>query len=434
VQSLAVRCAAAAGAIAALFTSSRAEACWEVSDVVGYRRCASFGDGWDAHYAGHSPPLVLFAFNPFTRHSYRPGELLVPDDAARGARRVGCLDVRAEWATDRHVPAGSAVVAFSFGNACTSRTRVVFANLHVTARRADGSEALLTMYDPASEVHPAVLDGLDHGREVFEFDPPHRGDPSPESLCVDVSRLSSDPNDVAGEHTWNVAPICLQRAAPVADEHEVIGHNWTFPFGTRWNDWGFFFFVEMGPFMQTLDLGQSTFSAINAAQQDLHFKGSPFGRVTAYGVDTRFGLRFAGPVYGALFYRFGGGGLPMHPPIAVGGTVVRPDDSFFDIAAGGALGVVSSHSSGVRFRFELAGGVRGDFVDVAPPNCAINASDRTCSASTAAPLVEPRIALDVWFNPWWSLSSWVADDAIHPLDPALGLSFGFHMRGFDGAP
>jgi hypothetical protein len=431
-----MRCAAAgAAAMASLLASDAAYACYEVSDVVGYRRCASFGDGWDARYAAPAPPFFAFGTNPMTRWPYRSGELLTPDDASSGARRVGCLDVRAEWATDEHVPSGSAVVAFSFGNGCDGRARVVFANVHVTARRRDGSEALLTMYDPASEVHPAVLDGRARAREVFEFDASHRGDPMPESLCVDVSRLGTDENEVTGEHAWNVAPICLRVAAPVADEHEVIGHNWIFPFGGRWHVWGFYFFFELGAYAQTLDFSSSTFSFFDAAQQKHTFGGSPFGRVAAYGSDIRFDLRFAGPVYGGIFYRFGGGSLPEHPPIVAGGTVVRPEDSFFQLATGGVLGVMSHRFSGVRLRAEVSGGLWGDLVDVAPPNCSVSQSgDRSCTANTFGALVEPRVALDVWFNPWWSLTSWVADDAIRPQNPAIGLSFGYHLRSFDGVP
>jgi hypothetical protein len=83
-----------AAGLAALLATARARACDEVSDVTGYRRCSSFGQGWDQSPAGQAPrtpggakvqlppTLPLFVDFAATMHTVDAGSLTYKDTAA----------------------------------------------------------------------------------------------------------------------------------------------------------------------------------------------------------------------------------------------------------------------------------------------------------------------------------------------------------------
>lgn len=422
----------AVAGVAALLaaTASRAAlACWEVADVVGYRRCSSFGEGWDVTHRAPTPPLWGLRHSPFARHSYRPGRLLGTDLASSGSRRIGCVDVRVAWAVDARVPASSIVLVMTFGNACDGAVPVAFGNVRVNERLADGTQVPLSLYDPASEVHRAVVDGRDEARESFEFDGADRRRGAPASVCVDLSGLGG-----GGPTEDAVGPVCLTRAAEPVDEHEVIGHNWHFPFGAGWDLPAFYFFAEIGAFGRPSGLGDDTLHGETSAGQKYAFGGSPYARVMSWGSDYRLGLRVAGPLYAGLTWRFAAAELPSESPLAASnGASVVTDRSFVNLGAGGFLGALVRRIEGVRLRADVTAGVQGDLVGVRQPPGNCLAGPR-CPADAVRPIVEPRVALEAWLNPWWSLSAWIADDVLRPAAPAVGLSFAFHLRSYDGAP
>ena len=418
---------AGVAALMAATPSRPALACWEVTDVVGYRRCSSFGEGWDVTHRAPTPPLWGLRHSPFARRSYRPGRLLGPDVASSGSRRIGCIDVRVAWAIDARVPASSVVLVMTFGNACDDAMPVAFGDVRVDARLADGTRVPLSLYDPASEVHPAVVDGRDEARESFEFDDADRTRGAPASVCVDLGGIGRG-------GTGAVGPVCLTRAVEPVDEHEVIGRNWLFPFGAGWDLPSFYFFAEIGAFGRPSGLGDDTLHGETSAGQKYTFGGSPYARVMSWGSDYRFGLRVFGPLYAGLTWRFAAAELPSEPPlVATNGSSVVTDRSFVNVGVGGFLGVLVHRIEGVRLRADVTVGAQGDLVGVRQPagNCP---AGPPCPADAARPIVEPRVAVEAWPSPWWSLSSWIADDVLRPSAPAIGLSFAFHLRSYDGVP
>jgi hypothetical protein len=144
---------------------------------------------------------------------YRPGFLLEEPlvqrgtpSAAAAARRVGCLDVRMALACNDAVPADFPLVAFTLGNRCDAAVAVDFTRLHVTGRMASGEAADVTLsaFDPAREIHPAMLGARNMAREVLEYDAnPRDATRGITEVCIDVAGLSD-----AGERA---APACLTR-------------------------------------------------------------------------------------------------------------------------------------------------------------------------------------------------------------------------------
>jgi hypothetical protein len=221
----------------------------------------------------------------------------------------------------------------------------------------------------------------------------------------------------------------LEAREPI-DEHDVIGHNWSVPYAFRW-DWpNVYFFAEMGAFAGTTDLRQGTYSGIAANQQKYSFSGASLDRAVAYGADIHGSFRIIGPLYAGFLIRSGAGHLAPRNPIQAGSLVVDTGETFEDTSLGGLVGVMIPGFARVRMRGEVAAGVRIFDVDVDSASCQ---AGTICAAHLLQPLVEPRVVLDAWLSPWWSTSAWVAVDAIHP-DGAVGLSFAFHIRSFDGAP
>jgi hypothetical protein len=324
---------------------------------------------------------------------------------------------------DAYVAPGSVVVAFTFGNGCGRSARLDLGSVRVTAHFADGSQEQLALYDPASEVHVGTLDARDQGREALQFNPRSRRESAPTLVCLDVSALAADGPDA------EVHPICMLEAREPIDELEVIGHNWSVPYAFRW-DWpNVYFFAEMGAFAGTTDLRQGTYSGIAANQQKYSFSGASLDRAVAYGADIRGSFRILGPLYVGFLVRSGAGHLAPRSPIHAGPLVVETGD-FEDTSIGGLAGVTIPGFAGVRVRGEVAAGVRIFDVDVDHLSCR---TGYACTAFLDRPVVEPRVLLDAWLSPWCSTSAWVAVDALHP-DGAVGLSFAFHLRSFDGAP
>jgi hypothetical protein len=410
--------------LAAAVMARPAQACEEVSSVVGYRRCGSFGDGWDLSYSAQGPSVFVSLRNPFARRSYRPGTLTeAGDDASGGGRRLGCIDLRAKRVLDAYVAPGSVVVAFHFGNGCDRSVRLDLGSVRVTAHFADGSQEQLALYDPASEVQVGTLDARDQGRETLQFNPRSRRQGAPTLVFLDVSAVAAD-----GPRA-EVRPIFMREAREPIDEHEVIGHNGSVPYAFRW-DWpNVYFFAEMGAFAGTTDLRQGTYSGVAANQQKYSFSGASLDRAATYGVDMRGSFRVVGPLYAGFLIRSGGGHLAPRNPIHVSSLVVHTGD-FEDTSAGGLVGAMIPGFAGVRVRGEVAAGVRIFDVNVDHLSCR---AGYDCTAFLDRPVVEPRVLLDAWLSPWCSTSAWVALDAIHP-DGAVGLSFAFHLRSFDGAP
>jgi hypothetical protein len=413
----------------AALTVRAANACSEVSPVVGYRRCSTFGAGWDQSRAPTEPPILPGARrSAFALRSYRPGTLVdATDDTSGGGRTVGCLEIRAERVADAAVPAGSAVLAFTFGNACDHPVRIALQNARVVAHRnaASGpSSEGLTLYDPATEVLTLSLDGRDQAREVLQFDSATRGLPAPPTVCVDLSHVALDSGPAL------VRPICASAAGGQAGEHEVIGHNWVYPFGDGWGP-RIPFFVEIQAVAQTVDLSQGTYTSTPPDSHHFTLTGGALGRAVSYALDLRTSIRLAGPVYAGLLFRMGAGRLAVRAPSEIDATGVRLGSSFLDLAVGGLAGVMLGRPGGTRVRAEVGAGLRTLEPSLDSATCNAQAS---CEAIQDRALIEPRLVLDAWLTPWWSVGASLGLEALHASDGFVGLSLAFHVRSFDGEP
>jgi hypothetical protein len=148
--------------------------------------------------------------------SYRPGFLLEEPLAQPGkppgavaARRIGCLDVRMALACNAAVSPDFPLVAFTLGNRCDADVPVDLTRLRVTGRTEGAgvdAEVMLSAFDPAREIHPAVLGSRAMAREVLEYDAsPREATRRITQVCIDVGGLSN-----GGEQG---APACLTRPA-----------------------------------------------------------------------------------------------------------------------------------------------------------------------------------------------------------------------------
>jgi hypothetical protein len=147
---------------------------------------------------------------------YRPGFLLEEPLAQPGkppgaaaVRRVGCLDVRMALACNAAVSPDFPLVAFTLGNRCDAAVPVDFTRLRVTGRAEDAggpADVMLSAFDPAREIHPAILGSRAMAKEVLEYDAsPREATRTITEVCIDLGGLSN-----GGEQG---VPACLTRPA-----------------------------------------------------------------------------------------------------------------------------------------------------------------------------------------------------------------------------
>ncbi|MGE5185807.1 MAG: hypothetical protein ACM31C_27290 [Acidobacteriota bacterium] len=75
----------------------------------------------------------------------------------------------------------------------------------------------------------------------------------------------------------------------------------------------------------------------------------------------------------------------------------------------------------VSLRGELVGGIHGAI---------LRAADRDGEAD--APLVAPRVAVDVWLHRWWVLEAFAGTNLLDRAEPTYGVALAFHSQAFDG--
>jgi len=147
---------------------------------------------------------------------YRPGFLLeepvVQPGKPLGAaavRRVGCLDVRMALACSAAVPADFPLVAFTLGNRCDASVAVDFTRLRITGQMGGAvgdAPFTLLLFDPAHEVHTALLGSRATAREVLEYDvSPREATHRISEVCIDLGGFA--------EGSEQEAPVCLTRPA-----------------------------------------------------------------------------------------------------------------------------------------------------------------------------------------------------------------------------
>jgi hypothetical protein len=377
---------------------------------------------------GPFPPRVPPVYDSVTRQGpfqmYSAGSLLAEGDTPEsGARRVGCADVRVEALT-ASVPKTSIGLAFKFGNRCHRPIPVALPYARVVATWADGTSETLTLFDPEGKVHAPVLDARTQGTELLQFDTPRSAPSGPaQSICVDVSHITS------AESSESAAPICLVRRGTFANLDTIVGHG---PHNEEsWQRLGWRGLFEVGFAANYIDLHGVTWSGSTPAGQSFRFDASPLGGAATYELDLRILTWFGGPFYAGGMLQFGAGPTAQNIPFVVADTPVRTYASLGDFAFGAVAGVATRGSEKLRFRFDVTGGARFIISDLTPAGC----GDSTCPWDLGVwrPLVEPRLVLDAWVSPWFSVAAWLQADALYLPDFGVGLSAAFHLWAYDGA-
>jgi hypothetical protein len=355
--------------------------------------------------------------SPLARfQTYPRGSLTSDLGRVSGGRRVGCLDIRAERIIVAGAPDGTVDVAFSFGNRCNESLELSFGRIRVSAIESHGLEQRLRRREPSSVLPRRTLDGRSQGFDLIEYD--FAGAKSAGPVCVDVSGvLTSSPEQ-------RTPPICLTEPGPVV--HDTTPSR---EVGTRWHARSFYFFAELSAYERTIGLADTTFSG--SGSQGTRFELGGLNRVTTFGAVDHFNLRLAGPLYIGGVLRVGGGHLGPRPSFNVGAVAATIGSTVEEIGAGGLVGMMTRSTGGLRFRADVAVGRSALLVDTNVPNC----DSGTCTSATAGRTwLEPRVVMDAWLTPWWTVSSWGAVDVLHAPDVSVGLALGFHVRSFDGFP
>jgi hypothetical protein len=393
----------------------------EVSGVVGYRRRTHFGAGWESGHVD-DPAIPSVSGRALRFSSYDVGSLMAP---AASARRVGCLEVQVEG---KAAPGRrrSADVRLRFGNACRHMLSLDFRAVRAVVRAPDGGERAMTVYDPAGELGVFDLDARDDGAMAVQFDAPDRT-PEGGAVCVDLTGLVVDPR------AERVEPVCFEHAEPATSDADVVGHQPYTPPNTPFRPHPWRFYEEVSASVQLVDFGATSFSGTLADGRRFSVGGAAFGRQPSYALDLRFGPFFGDRFYAGPWIRTGGAYLGGMPSVNGGGGInLKPDVGIVDVTGGAVLGAALVQSASLRLRGELGAGVRVFAIDMAPLGCSVG--DDSCTRHSVAILsdVEPRLALDVWLSPWWSLGGWVSADVTHLPDLGGGVGITLHTRGYDG--
>ncbi|MBV8762954.1 MAG: hypothetical protein JO257_37055 [Deltaproteobacteria bacterium] len=115
------------------------------------------------------------------------------------------------------------------------------------------------------------------------------------------------------------------------------------------------------------------------------------------------------------------GDAPTAPFAFAGGTPMSWDSAWLMTMAGVAgaripLGRIS-------LRAEVVAGLHG---------ATLSSHAMDTSASTVAPLVEPRIAADLWLSPWWAVEAMAGANALDRSEHVFGVGLALHLQAFDG--
>jgi hypothetical protein len=159
------------------------------------------------------------------------------------------------------------------------------------------------------------------------------------------------------------------------------------------------------------------------------FDGS---HVVATPIGMRIGGYLTGPLYTGLH-------LGIDPAFRYGGDSRPPDairlTSTTGLYAEVALALeVAIPVRNVTLRGELlSDGRLMSFGATDPKTTTEQTSSAYLSASAATWMLQPRVAADLWVSPWSTVGIFAGTDVLHKSEYILGLSFGFHLRAFEGA-
>lgn len=157
------------------------------------------------------------------------------------------------------------------------------------------------------------------------------------------------------------------------------------------------------------------------ANQIGHFEGDRLAPIHGNGffVDAR--MHVTPWIYAGVDLRAAWGDPPASTFAFAGGQQMTWDSAWLATMAG----VVGARVplGRVSLRGELVAGIHG---------ATLSSTAMDTSADTVAPLVEPRVALDLWMSPWWVLEANAGANLLDRSEHVFGLGLSFHGQAFDG--
>lgn len=217
---------------------------------------------------------------------------------------------------------------------------------------------------------------------------------------------------------------------------DIVGFEHCTRYGNGWA------LERSAPFAFELTLGGDWLDTVPRTLQGSfgkNQKGSfqyPGGLVGhSLGVGT-LGMRFDGYfvpwAYAGIELDFGVGSNSL-PRTSAGGYSIAPSDGQVNSFGfgGGLFGGLRVPLGYLSLRLESLFGGRAIMAGQAaqmPP-----AAPRDATVSLSAWSIEPRAFLDVWVEPWMTLSGFGGVNALHYQDHFGGVAIGFHGRSYDGA-
>lgn len=367
--------------------------------------------------------LFLLSGCGYTRDSL----LAPPESPTRAARRLGCVDLAVRTVADSRVPLTSAVVAFEFGNRCWHATPLDLSRVVVTGITANGESIPLTPFDPEHAIAPERLEASTQASEAVRYDSPkshfdaHGLEPL-ERVCVDLTGV----NETEG----NREPLCFaaQGSASRLDRPDTVDlRRGPTAFGREWRQ------AAQPPVRVEVGVSGHSVKTAGLRLHDSTIGGLDGNRIlgdrfSAATLDLRVTGFVAGPVYVGGLLSVGGGGA-NRVELQTRQSVFTTQSAALHVPMGAIVGVATPRIAGVEGRVEVLAGGR-----VTSAYASNECGDDDCRRSLVGAewLVMPRVAADLWFAPFMSISPWGGFDVAHLGDFGAGFSLSIHARPFDG--
>ena len=372
--------------------------------------------------------LMVFLLGGCTT-TYSPGALFAaPEASTHAARRRGCVDIKASLVADDRVPRSSALIAYELGNGCDDGHVVDLTNIKVTGRAGD-RETKLAPYDPRVQLHAADLDGRMVGDEAVRYDGPAGS--IFDQICVDFRGAVEAPDDgfgvvclsMPGEHVaidaskggfYRALAGCTEETRYMHQDCWANRFDWEAPTQARVR-------LEAGLSYHAVPTSHLTLGRSGAAS----VSGASVGTLDAGTFDTRVTGFLTRAVYLGGETQIGFGDAPTLA-LGTGDDLVATNGLSVHMVGGAVLGLQSIRSGRFALRAELFGGAR--LVALTTHDAS---GTQASSFFAGAPVLEPRVAVDMWATPDFSIGLWGGSDVVAKGAWSTGLAFVAHTRSFD---
>jgi hypothetical protein len=163
------------------------------------------------------------------------------------------------------------------------------------------------------------------------------------------------------------------------------------------------------------------------------YRGDLVGHSLGVGnLGLRVGYAFTSWAYAGFDFELGMGQNSLPHAHDAGFDVAPTSGTLNSFGLGGGLyGGLRVPIGFVSLRLETLFGGRAIMAGQTTTSEAMVRRGATVSLSTWT--IEPRLWLDIWADPWLTLSGFGGLDALHPADRVGGVALGFHGDAYDGA-